>query len=340
MIIESQVSLKKHNSFGLNVHAQTYVAIETVSDLLNFIDKTPDAQNAFILGGGSNILLLNNIERTVLHNQLKGVEVIGKTEDHVCVRFMSGENWHKCVLWAIENNYGGIENLSLIPGTVGAAPMQNIGAYGVELKSVFDKLYAVEMKTGKTKCFSPDDCNFGYRESYFKKEGKNKYFITAVDLNLTIKNHPIKAEYGAIKSVLEKKNIQSPTIQDISTAVIKIRNSKLPDPKEIGNAGSFFKNPVISKAQFENLEKQYPDIPNYPQNDGMIKVPAGWLIEQAGFKGVLHGNTGSHKNQALVIVNYGHATGQEIFDFAKKVQHTVAQKFAIDLSMEVNIIGA
>lgn len=340
MIFQSNVSLKPYNTFGLNANAASYLAIDSVNQILEFIESKPNAHEAFILGGGSNILLVNNLRQTVLHNRLKGIEIISRQNNKACVRFMSGENWHNCVEWALKNNFGGIENLSLIPGTVGAAPMQNIGAYGVELKDVFSKLYAINLKTGKPHCFYPKDCEFGYRESYFKKAGKNQYFITAVDLNLTADQHIINDNYGAIKAVLEDKQITTPSISDISEAVIQIRKSKLPDPIEIGNAGSFFKNPVISSNEFNTLQNQYPEIPHYPQENGSIKVPAGWLIEQAGFKGVVHGETGSHKNQALVIVNYGNAQGSEILNFAHKVKRTILEKFNIDLSMEVNIIGA
>jgi UDP-N-acetylmuramate dehydrogenase len=273
----------------------------------------------------------------VLKLNLKGIEIVSENEDFVKVKVNSGENWHEFVQWTLENDFGGLENLSLIPGNAGTAPMQNIGAYGVEIKDAMTELSALEIKTGEIKKFSNEECGFGYRESVFKNELKNQFIILDVSFKLTKRNHQLHTEYGAIRSELEKLNIQNPTIQDVSKAVINIRQSKLPNPKEIGNAGSFFKNPVISKAKFEELQKSYPNISGYPNGDE-VKVAAGWLIENAGWKGKRFGDAGVHEKQALVLVNYGNVTGQEIYDLSEKIIDDIFQKFGIRLEREVNII--
>jgi len=336
MIILKNYSLKKYNTFGLDVKAASLLKVKAVDDLKQALKLTE--QPIFILGGGSNMLLTQDIKGLVIKNELEGIEIVEEKKGKVVLGIGGGENWHKLVLWTIENNYGGIENLSLIPGTVGASPIQNIGAYGVELKDIFVKLEAINLQTKRKKTFSKKACQFGYRDSIFKKTLKGQYFITKVYLRLTKNKHQLNMNYGAIKTSLAEKKIEEPTIKDISDAVIAIRSSKLPDPAELGNSGSFFKNPEIPRSQFEALQKQFPTIVFYEMPNDMVKVPAGWLIEQAGWKGKKVGNTGAHAKQALVLVNYGNATGQEVKALAYKIIESVRQKFGIQLSPEVNII--
>lgn len=335
MNIEENISLKHLNTFGIDAYTAKYFRATSIDKLCDFLENNTDF---FILNGGSNILITSNIDITTLHIDLKGINILKETDNHIFIKAQAGENWHEFVLWCIENNFGGLENLSLIPGNVGTSPIQNIGAYGVELKDVFYKLKAIEIATQKRRVFTKEECKFGYRNSVFKNELKGKYIITSVIFKLTKKNHNINSSYGAIQNELENNNITQPTIQDISKAVIAIRESKLPDPKKIGNSGSFFKNPVISKLQFEELQQDYPSIPSYTVSDTEIKVPAGWLIEQYGFKGKRFGDAGVHEKQALVLVNYGNATGLEILNLAKKIRASVADKFNITLEFEVNII--
>jgi UDP-N-acetylmuramate dehydrogenase len=334
-MFQKNISLKPFNTFGLNTYAENYISVSGLEQLKTVIAKYKDV---FILSGGSNILLTQNIIKPVIHLNLKGIEIIEDQNQKVLLKVQAGENWHEFVLWCIANQFGGIENLSLIPGNVGTGPMQNIGAYGVEIKDVFWNLEAMEITTGKIKVFDKEACNFGYRDSVFKNFEKEKYIIVNVTLELTKKNHKINTSYGAIKSELEKNNIHNPSLKDISDAVITIRKNKLPDPEKIGNSGSFFKNPVISFELFKDLEKNDLNIPHYNVNDDLIKVPAGWLIEQCGFKGKRYGDAGVHKKQALVLVNYGQASGKEILNLAIKIKEAVLEKFGIDLEMEVNII--
>jgi UDP-N-acetylmuramate dehydrogenase len=334
-MFQKNISLKPFNTFGLNTYAENYISVSGLEQLKTVIAKYKDV---FILSGGSNILLTQNIIKPVIHLNLKGIEIIEDQNQKVLLKVQAGENWHEFVLWCIANQFGGIENLSLIPGNVGTGPMQNIGAYGVEIKDVFWNLEAMEITTGKIKVFDKEACNFGYRDSVFKNFEKGKYIIVNVTLELTKKNHKINTSYGAIKSELEKNNIHNPSLKDISDAVITIRKNKLPDPEKIGNSGSFFKNPVISFELFKDLEKNDLNIPHYNVNDDLIKVPAGWLIEQCGFKGKRYGDAGVHKKQALVLVNYGQASGKEILNLALKIKEAVLEKFGIDLEMEVNII--
>ncbi len=290
------------------------------------------------LGGGSNVLLCNDYPGLLIRNAIKGLQIVHEDDDHVLLRVYSGESWHETVMYCVERNWGGIENLSLIPGTVGAAPMQNIGAYGVELEQVFDQLEALNLNTLELETFNKTQCAFGYRESVFKRQLKGQYFIYSVTFKLS-KKPIIHADYGDIQAILNEKGLSAETagIKDVSDAVIHIRQSKLPDPKVLGNSGSFFKNPQITKEHFEALKLQFPDIKGYPQNDG-IKVPAGWLIEQCGWKGKRVGNTGSHAKQALVLVNYGGATGTEIYQLAQDIIKSVSDKFSIHLEPEVNIV--
>ncbi|MBC8753590.1 UDP-N-acetylmuramate dehydrogenase [Kordia sp. YSTF-M3] len=337
MSIQHNVSLKEFNTFGIDAKAKKFITITNISELLVALQLT-EFSEYFVLGGGSNMLLTQDIELPVLHINNKGKRVVYTTNNEVVVEIQAGENWHEFVLWCIENDFGGVENLSLIPGNVGTSPIQNIGAYGVELKDTFVRCTAIDIETQEQKVFMLDDCNFGYRNSIFKNEAKGKYIITSVVFKLTHKNHKLNTSYGAIQEELAHNNITNPTIKNVSDAVIAIRERKLPNPKEIGNSGSFFKNPVISKADFDTLEASHSTIPHYVISDTEIKVPAGWLIEQCGFKGKRYGDAGVHKNQALVLVNYDNATGAEILALAKKIQETVLEKFNIAIEAEVNVI--
>lgn len=337
MPILQNVSLRNLNTFGIDANAKEYCNVASEDYLKKVLSENTE-KPLFILGGGSNMLLTRDINALVLHINIKGIDIIKSNENHVIVRAMAGENWHDFVLWCISNNYGGIENLSLIPGNVGTAPIQNIGAYGVELKNTLVSCSAVHIKNKTTHIFSNEECQFGYRESVFKNELKGKYIVTSVNFKLTTSNHKINIDYGAIKQELKAQNIQNPSIQDISNAVIAIRKSKLPNPKEIGNSGSFFKNPVISQSHYKKLQNNFNDMPCYKISETDVKIPAGWLIEKAGFKGKRFGNYGVHNKQALVLVNYGNAKGSDIFDLAKLIQKTVLRLFEINIETEVNII--
>ncbi|WP_143885409.1 UDP-N-acetylmuramate dehydrogenase [Chryseobacterium binzhouense] len=337
--MQENFSLKPYNTFGIDAKAKYFAEVNSADELIETlkISKTQTLPILF-LGGGSNILFTKDFDGLVIKLSLKGITVQPLNEDEVLVTAKAGENWHEFVLFCLEKNLGGLENLSLIPGNVGTSPMQNIGAYGTEIKDVFYNCTVLNLETLEIEIFDLEKCRFGYRDSIFKQEGKEKYVILEVSFRLTVRNHQIKTEYGAIKSELENLGIKNPTIQDISKAVINIRQSKLPDPKQTGNAGSFFKNPTIPLAQFEKLQKKFNNIPGYPNGD-FVKVPAGWLIEQCGWKGKQIGNAASHKLQALVIVNAtGNATGQEIFDFSTEIINSVQEKFGIELEREVNII--
>lgn len=335
MKIQHNISLKNYNTFGIDVIAKRFITISSVYELQQLIRTEKEL---FLISGGSNMLLTSNIDKLVVHLNIKGISIDREYNNTVHLTVNVGENWHEFVLWCISQNYGGIENLSLIPGNVGTCPIQNIGAYGVEVKDVISRVEAVEIATGKLTSFSNADCNFGYRNSIFKNEAKGKYIITSVSFELTKNEHTTNTSYGAIEKELTENNIDKPTIKNISDAVIAIRQSKLPNPKEIGNSGSFFKNPVISKKHFEKLQKKHPKIPSYTVSENEIKVPAGWLIEQSGFKGKRFGNFGVHEKQALVLVNYGNANGKEIYELAQKIQQTIKENFEIDLEIEVNVI--
>jgi len=334
MGIKKNHNLKKLNTFGLPAMAKQYVEIHSVADLQLFV-KT-DHGDPHILGGGSNVLLTGDVPGVVLKNEIKGVGIEHATDQHSVVWAGGGVVWHELVMWSLQQNLGGLENLSLIPGSVGAAPIQNIGAYGVELKDVFHHLEAVDLATGRFREFSNEECGFGYRDSVFKNEIKGKYFITKVFLKLA-KEPAVQTSYGAIQQVLAEWKTGAPTIQDVSRAVIQIRRSKLPDPREIGNSGSFFKNPEIPVAKFEKLAAAFPSIVSYPLPNGNIKIPAGWLIEKAGWKGKRFGDAGCHEKQALVLVNYGSATGKEIWQLAVQIQDSIKVMFGIELMPEVNI---
>ncbi len=338
-VVQKNVSLASMNTLGLNAVAAEFAEIHTKKDLVSLKESGFfENSSLFILGGGSNVLFKNEISKTVLKVSLNGIDIIEAGGETVLVKIGAGEDWHQFVQWAVNNGYGGVENLALIPGTVGAAPIQNIGAYGVELKKVFEELEFFEIQTGKFKSFAADECNFGYRDSIFKRELKGKVVITNVTLRLTKKNHKINISYRSLADYLENKQIDQPDIRDVFNAVVAIRRSKLPDPESLGNAGSFFKNPVVPKSTFKKLSEQYDKIPHYPVNGENVKIPAGWLIEKAGWKGKRVGNVGTYENQALVIVNHGGATGEEIYQHAMKIQNSVKKIFGISLAPEVNVV--
>jgi UDP-N-acetylmuramate dehydrogenase len=338
MIVQKDVQLKPFNTFGLEATAKYFIEVSSIEQLQEIL-QSPDYQSTerLILGGGSNMLLTKDFDGLVIKIAIKGFEVVNENEDNIWIKAGAGLGWHDLVMQCVNQNYAGMENLSLIPGTVGAAPMQNIGAYGIEIKEVFEELQALEIATGEIRTFDKATCNFGYRESIFKHEAKGKYIILNVTFKLQ-KKPTFHIEYGAIKDTLAEMGVSEISIKAISDAVIHIRQSKLPNPAEIGNAGSFFKNPEISKSQFEALKAQFPTIPSYPVSDTTTKVPAGWLIEQAGWKGLRFGNVGVHAKQALVLVNYGGGKGQEIKELSQKIQASVKEKFDIQLSAEVNFI--
>jgi len=337
MTLQENVSLKPFNTFGIDVKAKFFASVNNLDELHELISSN-QYPNTLFLGGGSNILLTKDINALVVHLNLKGIEVTSENEASVIVKVAAGENWHDFVMWCVDQNYGGIENLSLIPGNVGTAPIQNIGAYGVELKDVFLHCEALDLATKSIKTFTNADCQFDYRNSIFKNEVKGQYIITSVSLKLNKPPHQLSLAYGAISNELEKSGIIKPTIKDVSNTVIAIRQSKLPDPSKIGNSGSFFKNPIVDKLHYHALNKQFDNVPHYPISEEQVKIPAGWLIEKAGFKGKTFGNYGVHKQQALVLVNYGGAKGKDIFELSKLIQHTVERLFAIKLEAEVNIL--
>lgn len=337
MEIQNHFSLKKYNTFGIEANAKEFVAVNSIEELETVLTENK-SKKKFILGGGSNMLLTKDIDALVIHIDLKGKRIVKENEDYVWVESQAGENWHEFVMWTIDNNFGGLENMSLIPGNVGTTPVQNIGAYGTEIKDTFVSCLAIKIDTLEMKIFENAECNFGYRESVFKNEVKDQFIITSVIFKLTKHNHKINISYGDITGELQKMNVKNPTLKDVSNAVIAIRQSKLPDPKVLGNSGSFFKNPIVLKSEFETIHEKFPEMKYYEISETEVKVPAGWLIEQAGFKGKRFGDAGIHKNQALVLVNYGNATGQEIVNVAKKIQETIFQKFGIHIEAEVNII--
>lgn len=335
-MIEHNISLKPFNTFGFDLKAEHFIRFSSILGLSEILKEHAE-KPLFILGGGSNILLTKNVEGLVLKNEIKGIKIIEDHEDFVIVESGAGEVWHDFVEHCINNGWAGIENLSLIPGSVGASPMQNIGAYGVEIKDVFTYLSALNIATGEMENFNAEQCKFGYRESVFKQALKGKYIICYVAFKLSkkaIKN----TTYGAIEDELKKMGVSDPSIEDISKAVISIRQSKLPNPAEIGNAGSFFKNPIISEQHVQKLQKIYPNIPNYPSINGTKKLAAGWLIEKAGWKGKTIGNIGVHKNQALVLVNYGGGSGEEILALSTAIIEDIKTKFDVELEREVNIM--
>lgn len=337
MQILENISLKSYNTFGIDVKAKHFVSVNNINELKQVLSLKEYA-NKLILGGGSNMLLTKDFEGLVIHINLKGIEIVNEDENAVFVKAYAGENWHQFVLWCINNDFGGVENMSLIPGNVGTAPIQNIGAYGVELKDVFESCETIAIEDGTLQKFTNIECDFGYRNSIFKQHAKGKHVITSVIFKLTKRYHKLNINYGTIASELETMGITNPNIQDISKAVITIRESKLPNPKDIGNSGSFFKNPIISKNQFNYLVESFKDIPSYPVSENEVKVPAGWLIEKAGFKGKRFGDYGVHKKQALVLVNYGGANGTDILNLSELIQKTIKRIFGILIEAEVNIL--
>ena len=337
--MQENISLKPYNTFGVDVKSKYFAEVCSLEELIETLKFSNSIKLPLLfLGGGSNILLTKDFEGLAIQLNLKGITEEIIDDNQILVTAKAGENWHQFVMFCLDKNYGGLENLSLIPGNVGTSPMQNIGAYGTEIKDIFESCKVLNLETLQIETFNLEQCKFGYRDSIFKQEGKGKYVILEVTFRLTRKNHKIDVEYGAIQSELEKMGITNPTIQDVSKAVLSIRQSKLPDPKVIGNAGSFFKNPTIPLSQFEALKQKFKNIPGYPNGD-FVKVPAGWLIEQAGWKGKQIGNVASNQLQALVIINAtGNATGKEIFDFSTMIIDSVKEKFGIELEREVNII--
>jgi len=339
MIIQENVDLRPYTTFGIQASARYFTSLESTEDVHEFLSSSLYAKGKhLILGGGSNMLFTGDYDGLVARMEIKGIRVIDETQDNVILYAAAGENWHRLVIHCVENNYGGIENLSLIPGTTGAAPMQNIGAYGVEIKDAIISVEAIDKSSLERRTFSNEECAFGYRESIFKQGARDQYIITGITLRLTKRNHQLHLQYGAIQETLNAMAIDKPTIADVSNAVIHIRQSKLPDPAKVGNAGSFFKNPSITADAFQLLKEKYPTIPSYPSTEGLIKVPAGWLIEQCGWKGKRFENIGVHPNQALVLVNYGGGDGRKIWDLAMNIRDSVTEKFNIALHPEVNIV--
>ena len=336
-MIDNNISLKTMNTFGIEASAKLFSIIRNENDIKVILDQYKD-DSLFILGGGSNVLLTKDFDGLVIKNEINGFQIIEENNHFAIVESGAGEVWHQFVMKCIDHNLGGVENLSLIPGNVGASPMQNIGAYGVEIKDVFEYLDAYHIKGKKMHRFNAQECKFGYRESVFKNELKGQYIICKVAFKLT-KTHTLKTSYGAIENELKQMNIDHPSIKDVSDAVIKIRQSKLPDPKQIGNAGSFFKNPIVSKELLNEIQSNYTDIPNYPAPQNKVKLAAGWLIEKAGWKGRTYDNRyGVHKLQALVLVNYNDSKGDEILNLSTLIIEDVKAKFNVTLEREVNIL--
>lgn len=336
--IQEHVDLLPYNTFRIAAKARYFISVNTLAELRELINHPVYQQHKhLIIGGGSNMLLTGDYDGLVIKNDLRGIETAFEDDATITLKAGAGEPWHSFVMFCVTNNYGGVENLSLIPGTIGAAPMQNIGAYGVEVKDLIKTVEAVDTSSGELRVFTNAECAFGYRESVFKRKLKGKYFISSVTLTLTKKNHVLNTSYGAIQQTLDQQHTV-PSVKSISDAVIAIRQQKLPDPNVAGNAGSFFKNPTIEQTQYESLKKLYPEIPGYSSDNQQVKVPAGWLIEQCGWKGKRIGDVGVHPHQALVLVNYGMGSGENIQTLAQDILASVKEKFAIDLQPEVNII--
>jgi UDP-N-acetylmuramate dehydrogenase len=339
-LVKTDVDLKPYNTLNISAKARYFASIESESQLEDLLrDPKTEGLKILVLGGGSNMLFTDDFDGLVLHIEIKGRKVIKETDEELWLKIGAGENWHQTVRYCVEKGWGGIENLSLIPGTVGAAPIQNIGAYGVELEEVFEWLEAMDIEGREIRKYEKRHCDFGYRDSIFKGELKGIVIVTNVVLRLS-KTPKLNTSYGAIQTELEKRNIDNPTIRDISDIIIAIRNSKLPNPDSLGNAGSFFKNPIVKNEVYERIKKEYPEAPGYDMGNNKTKVPAGWLIEEAGWKGKVVGNTGTYKQQALVIVNHGGATGREVLDLAGSIKKSVKEQFSIELVPEVNIVSS
>ncbi|MFM7662954.1 MAG: UDP-N-acetylmuramate dehydrogenase [Bacteroidota bacterium] len=333
--MQEGVSLKPYNTFGIDVKARHFAAFHSLQELQDLL-PTLRQMRFLISGGGSNMLFTQDFEGAFVLNRMVGIQEMLRTEEEVVVSAGAGENWHQFVQHCVSLGYGGLENLSLIPGCVGASPMQNIGAYGVEIKDVFEYLDAVEISTGTLRRFHMADCGFGYRESVFKHQLKNQYIICSVAFRLSL-NPRVNTSYGVIEAELERMSVIDPSIKDVSQAVINIRKSKLPDPAVLGNAGSFFKNPVVPEAVLDKIRSTYEKVPSYPAGEGNVKLAAGWLIEQAGWKGKRFGAVGVHELQALVLVHYGGGTGKEVYDLSQAIIEDIQQKFGVILEREVNI---
>lgn len=338
MTIQHNISLKPYNTFGIDALAEKFVSVATTEELIQVLQQYPDTHKLFLSGGSNMLLTTSVITDLVVKLDMKGIEIIKETEDAVWIEAQAGEVMHPFVLWSIAQGYGGLENLSLIPGNIGTAPIQNVGAYGVEIKDVLVSCTALNINTLKTKVFSNAECHFAYRDSFFKNEGKGIYIVLSVVVKLTKHNHTLHLDYGDIRKEIEHKGIVKPTLQDVSDAVVAIRSSKLPDPAEIGNSGSFFKNPVVDKATFGVFNTRFPEAPFYTMGENTFKIPAGWLIEQAGYKGFRRNDAGVHHKQALVLVNYGTASGEELIALAREIQQKVFNDFGIEIVAEVNII--
>lgn len=341
MQVHQNYSLKKLNTFGIDAYAKYFAEFDHVEELRMLLDDESFNQSKMILGGGSNLLLIRNFDGLVLKNNIPGIQIIKEDTDAVFLKVGAGVNWHQFVLHCVNHNYGGVENLSLIPGNVGASPMQNIGAYGVEIKDVFYELEALDMKERAVRKFSASDCEFGYRESVFKKKYKNRFVI--INVTYQLRKEPVfNISYGAIEEELKRNDVVGLSVKAISDAVVRIRSSKLPDPKLIGNAGSFYKNPVISSHEFHKLNElaqlERAHLPAYKIDASHFKIPAGWLIEQCGWKGYRKGDAGCYDKQALVLVNYGNADGKEIYELSEEIKISVQEKFGIELEREVNIV--
>lgn len=330
------ISLKEFNSFQLESYGKEIHFIKSESDLIPFFGRNPN--DYYILGEGSNVLMMSEINKVILKNDIRGIEIIHESPEDVTLRIGAGENWHEFVLWALAHNYYGIENLSLIPGSVGAAPVQNIGAYGAELSEVFVRLEGLHLKDGKKMSLNKIGCALGYRDSIFKHDLKGFFFISYIHLKLSKIPRP-RIDYGDLKNYFASKGTLNPTPEEISLAVIEIRKNKLPDPKILGNSGSFFKNKIITPSEFEALQGRFPDMPFYAQENGDYKIPSAWLIETCGFKGKKSGDVGCHDKQALVLVNYGTAKGEQILAFSEEIMQAVLQRFGIQLEREVNILS-
>jgi UDP-N-acetylmuramate dehydrogenase len=336
--IQQNIPLRQYNTLGIDTVARYFAAFNSVNELGDLIENNPNTGiPPLIIGGGSNMLFKNNVNGLVLKNDIPGLSIVKEDADHVYIKAGAGEVWHKFVQYCLQHNFAGVENLSLIPGCVGASPMQNIGAYGVEIKEIFEELEAFHVHDKTVQVFKAADCAFGYRESVFKRKLRNQYVILNVTYRLN-KMPTLNISYGAIEQELERMGVQNVTIQAVSQAVINIRTSKLPDPAKIGNAGSFFKNPSVDVTFYEQLKKDYPHLVGYPNGDGTVKLAAGWLIEQSGWKGYRRGDAGVHEKQALVLVNYGHATGQDIYNLSEDVMKSVHDKFGVELEREVNVV--
>jgi UDP-N-acetylmuramate dehydrogenase len=339
MTIRENVDLQSLNTFGIKVSASRFVTIKSTEEARTLF-QSPIFKNSkhLILGGGSNVLFTKDFDGLVVKVELRGIDIVSENENTLTLKVASGEVWHQFVSYCVERNLGGVENLSLIPGTIGAAPIQNIGAYGVEIRSILTYVEAIEINTGAIRMFSNAECKFGYRDSIFKQHEKGKYLISSITLTLTKRNHQFNTSYGAIEETLKQQGVTEPTVKSISDAVTHIRKSKLPDPQVVGNAGSFFKNPTIENKLYESIKKDYPTFPSFPSGDGHVKIPAAWLIEQCGWKGKTFDHIGVHKNQALVLVNYGGGDGKKIWQLALDIKASVEQKFNIVLQPEVNVI--